>query len=178
MKMKNYLYTLIFFILIFIIFSFSVLNFSDQVLEGDDRFKENTLYRVNRVVDGDTIEVQIDGEYEIVRLLGVDSPEVNSSYTKEECYGPEASAYLKELLKNQSVYLSGDKQNNNRDKYNRLLRYVFMQDGTFVEEALLKNGYAYNYDYFPSRFKEQFNKWEEEAQQRGLGLWRECENFN
>ena len=159
-------------------FAFSILNFQTHPIEKDNESEIPTFYRVSRVIDGDTIEVEIDGEYDTVRFLGIDTPELDTPYTKEECYGPEASAYLKELLKNQYVYLKPDKQNDDRDKYDRLLRYVFLQDGTFIEEELLKNGYAYNYDYFPFEFMEQFNSWEQEAREKGLGLWGECEEDN
>ena len=175
---KNLLYILIIFILTSGVFVFSILNFQSQPIEKDNELETPTLYRVSHVIDGDTIKIEIDGGDDTVRFLGVDTPELNTSYTKEECYGPEASAYLKALLKDQYVYLLPDKQNDDRDNYHRVLRYAFIQDGTFVEEELLRKGYAYNYDYFPFEFMEQFNSWEKEAREKGIGLWGECEKNN
>lgn len=171
---KNFKYILIFFIVVASSFLFFLLDEPKEVQESNE-IEIQTPYKVNRVVDGDTIKVEIDGKYETVRLLGINTPEVDNPNTKEECYGPEASAYLKKLLDNQSVYLLADQQNKDRDKYNRLLRYVYMQDGTFVEEELLRNGYAYNYPYFPFKFMKEFSDWEQEARENDVGLWRKCE---
>ncbi len=174
---KKILYFLFVIFLIFFVFYLSffqteLFNEKENVQLHD--FDSPILYKVSRVIDGDTIEVIIGNKYERVRLLGINTPEVDSSYTKEECYGPEASAYLKKILENKYVSLKSDEQNDNRDKYNRLLRYVFMQDGTFVEEELIKNGYAYNYPYFPFEFMEQFSDWEKQAKENRIGLWSVC----
>jgi len=167
---RKILYIFLLFILVILFSLFSIPNSQEKKSEI------KKFYRVSRVIDGDTIEVEIDGKYERVRLLGINTPEVDSPYTKEECYGPEASAYLKKILKNKYVFLVPDEKNENRDKYNRLLRYVFMKDGTFIEEDLIKKGYAYNYIYFPFKFKEKFSIWEKEARDKKIGLWGKCEN--
>jgi DNA/RNA endonuclease YhcR with UshA esterase domain len=99
------------------------------------------LYRVAEVIDGDTIKVDIAGKIEIIRLIGMDTPEVANPYNPHEDYfGPEASRYTKQLLENQSVYLIPDPMQSNRDKYNRLLRYVFLEDGTLVNAKLVQRG--------------------------------------
>ena len=83
------------------------------------------LYRVVKVIDGDTIKVDIGGEIETVRLIGIDTPEIANPYnSREDYFGPEAARYAKQLLEKQSVYLIPDPMHSNRDKYNRLLRYV------------------------------------------------------
>ncbi len=92
---------------------------------------------VDRVIDGDTF-VLTSGE--IVRMIGIDSPEVLGPYTKSEYYGEQASAYTKSALTGETVYL--DKDVSNTDKYNRLLRYVYLEDGTFFNLLLVKEGYA------------------------------------
>ena len=79
-------------------------------------------------------------------------------------------------MKNKYVSLKSDEESDNRDKYNRLLRYVFLPDGTFIEEDLIKKGYAYSYPYFPFKFKEQFIFLEREAKNRKIGLWGTCYN--
>ncbi|MDO8486216.1 MAG: thermonuclease family protein [Candidatus Staskawiczbacteria bacterium] len=134
------------------------------------------IYQITKVIDGDTIEVKIKDKQELVRLIGINTPEVDSPYTKEECFGPEASDYAKKLLDKKEVYLIPDKQSSDRDKYNRLLRYVFLPDGLFVNAEILKNGFAYNYIYEPFEFMKQFDFWEKEAKKNKIGLWVECEN--
>jgi DNA/RNA endonuclease YhcR with UshA esterase domain len=106
------------------------------------------LYRVVKVIDGDTIKADIAGEIETVRLVGMDTPEIaNPHHPQDDYFGPEAAQYAKKLLENQSVYLIPDPMQSNRDKYNRLLRYVFLEDGTLVNAKLIEEGYAYNYIY-------------------------------
>ena len=109
-------------------------------------------------------------------MLGIDTPEVNSPYTNKECFGQEASEYTTQLLSGQEVYLIPDKQSSDRDKYNRLLRYVFLPDGLFVDAELIKKGYAYNYIYEPFEFMKYFDFLEKGAKEKGVGLWGECFN--
>ena len=131
-------------------------------------------FRVVGVVDGDTIIVRIGFQKELVRLLGIDTPEVQSPYTKEECFGKEASEKPKSLLEKQSVYLLKDAQSQDRDKYQRLLRYVFLEDGTFVNAKLLREGYATAYIIEPIEFGSYFEKLNHEAKEAKKGLWKVC----
>lgn len=89
---------------------------------------QNKLYKVVKVIDGDTIKVKINGKIETVRLIGVDTPEVDSGVTKQECFGNEASKKTKELLENKFVRLEDDPSQDNTDRYSRLLRYVYLED--------------------------------------------------
>ena len=131
-----------------------------------------TLYRVVEVIDGDTIRVDCGGRIETVRLIGIDTPERPSPYhSEEECFGREASQYALELLEKQPVYLIKDPGHSNRDKYNRLLRYVFLQDGTLINAKLIKEGYAFNYIYEPFQFMKQFDYLEKQAKENRIGLW-------
>ncbi len=130
------------------------------------------LYRVVEVIDGDTIKVDIGGKIETVRLIGMDTPEIAGPYNPQDDYfGPEAAQYTKKLLENQSVYLIPDPMQSNRDKYDRLLRYVFLEDGTLVNAKLIAEGYAYNYIYEPFQFMKQFDYLEKQAKENQLGLW-------
>ncbi len=130
------------------------------------------LYRVARVIDGDTIKVDIAGEIETVRLIGIDTPEITGPHNPQDDYfGPEAAQYARQLLENQSVYLIPDPMQSNRDKYNRLLRYVFLEDGALVNAKLIAEGYAYNYMYEPFQFTKQFDYLEKQAKENRLGLW-------
>jgi len=130
------------------------------------------VYRVVEVIDGDTIKVDIAGEIETVRLVGLDTPEIAGAYNLQDDYfGPEAARYARQLLENQSVYLIPEPMQSNRDKYNRLLRYVFLEDGTLVNAKLVAEGYAYNYMYEPFQFMKQFDYLEKQAKEDQLGLW-------
>ena len=106
-------------------------------------------YRVVQFNDGDTIAVDMNGSVETIRFIGIDTPETHKPNTPVQCYGPEASDYTKKLIGNQKVRLVADPINTNRDRYGRLLRYVYLPDGILVEEELIRNGYAFSYTQFP-----------------------------
>lgn len=132
----------------------------------------SALSRVLAVIDGDTIRVDIAGIVETVRLIGIDAPEISRpGRPGPDYFGPQAAQYAKKLLENKSVYLIPDPMHSNRDKYGRLLRYVFLEDGTLVNAKLVENGYAYNYIYEPFQFMKQFDYLEKQAREKHLGLW-------
>lgn len=140
------------------------------------------LYLVYKVVDGDTIEVQ-DPQLRIqkVRLVGINTPEVASGVTQEECFGQEASGKTKELLNNTQVKLEIDSSQNLVDKYGRLLRYVYRSDGLFVNQYLVENGYAFEYTYqgIPHKYQADFRQKQQSAHDNHLGLWDNslCPNY-
>ena len=120
--------------------------------------------RVIRVIDGDTIE--IEGGVR-VRYVGIDAPE---TYPQAEYYGPEATAKNRELVEGLSVRLERDISD--KDKYGRLLRYVWVGD-VFVNAELVKLGYAEAHAYPPDvKYQELFSRLEEEAVNAGLGIWK------
>jgi len=130
------------------------------------------IYRVVEVIDGDTIKVDIGEKIVTVRLIGIDTPEIANPHNPQNDYfGPEAAQYAKQLLENQLVYLIPDPMQSNRDKYDRLLRYVFLEDGTLINAKLVAEGYAYNYIYEPFQFMKQFDYLEKQAKEKQLGLW-------
>jgi micrococcal nuclease len=130
-------------------------------------------YAVLKVIDGDTLSVTIDDTNQTIRLIGVDSPEVTSSFTDSECYGPEASAKAKELLTGKSILLESDAASGDQDIYGRLLRYVFLSDGTLFNEWLISEGYAKEYTYNGITYKYQslFRAAETAAKSAQKGLW-------
>jgi endonuclease YncB( thermonuclease family) len=135
------------------------------------------LYRVVKVIDGDTIKVYIGEKIETVRLIGMDTPEISNPHSsREDYFGPEAAQYAKQLLENQLVYLIPDPMQSDRDKYDRLLRYVFLEDGTLINAKLVAEGYAYNYMYEPFQFMKQFDYLEKQAKEKQLGLWSSKKN--
>ena len=130
--------------------------------------------RVTRVVDGDTIVVDINGVSEKVRLIGVDTPETIDPRKLVQCFGKEASAFNKSLLLNASIRLEADSLQYDRDKYGRLLRYVYVE-GEMVNEFLVTWGFAKAENYFPEkRYYERFVSAQKEAQLQKRGIWGKC----
>jgi len=130
------------------------------------------LYQVVQVVDGDTIKVNMNGKTETIRLIGVDTPETVDPRKTVQCFGEEASKFAKESLSGQSVKLEADATQDNRDKYNRLLRYVFLSDGTNFNQRLVSEGYAYEYTYNTAYSKQaEFKSAQKVAESSDKGLW-------
>jgi micrococcal nuclease len=131
-------------------------------------------YEVVRFVDGDTIVVRIGDKDESIRMIGVDTPETNAPNTPVQCYGPAASAYTKNLIGEQRVRLESDPTNDNRDRYDRLLRYVYLPDGRLVAREIITNGYGFTYTLFPFTKKSDFVAVEQQARKGYKGLWSNC----
>ncbi|MEW6614810.1 MAG: thermonuclease family protein [Thermodesulfobacteriota bacterium] len=129
------------------------------------------LYLCTRAVDGDTIVVNIEGKHENVRLIGVDTPETVHPFKPVEYYGKEASEFTKSMVEGKQVRLEYDWQK--RDKYGRLLAYVFLTDGTFINAEIVKQGYGHAYTRFPFKYLEEFRRYEREARENNRGLWKE-----
>lgn len=133
---------------------------------------DTTYYEVDRVVDGDTVDVVIDGKVERLRLIGIDTPETVHPSKPVECYGIEASNKAKELLSGTRVALEVDDSQGDRDKYGRMLRYVFLEDGTNFNELMIAEGYAYEYTYDQAyTYQSLFKNAQRSAEQSGSGLW-------
>ena len=134
---------------------------------------------VERVVDGDTIDVRfvVDGRAvdERVRLIGIDTPETKKPGSPIECYGPEASARTASLLPpGTPVMIRRDVEP--RDDYGRLLGYVYRtSDGTFINETLLAEGFASKLSIRPNdRLATRFAAVEAAARDAGNGMWASC----
>lgn len=131
---------------------------------------------IAKFVDGDTFWVKYPGgEDEKIRFIGVNTPEArNTGRTQIEYFGKEASAYVRELLTGKKVRLEFDVQR--FDRYNRTLAYIFLEDGTFLNAHLVKEGYATVATYPPNvKYADLFVKLEKEARAEGKGLWGEEE---
>ena len=133
------------------------------------------LYAVTEVIDGDTITVNMNGSTETVRMIGLDTPETHRPETPVQCYGEAASEYSKKLINGSKVRLQADPLNTNRDRYNRLLRYVYLADGTLVERNLISEGYGFAYTQFPFQKTDEFKAYETAAKTANKGLWAVCE---
>lgn len=137
--------------------------------------------KIVKVIDGDTFELE-NGER--VRLLGIDTPEKwdsnklntdaeRSKKDKEviKNLGVLAFLYTDSVLSGKYVKLVMDSTNSDRDKYNRLLRYAYLENGEFFNLKIIQDGYAYAYTRFPIIFLEQFREAEKEARENKRGLW-------
>ena len=132
-------------------------------------------YNVAYITDGDTFAVNMDGRTEKVRLIGVDTPETVKPNSPQECYGKIASDFTKHTLTDQTVRLEADPINQNRDRYNRLLRYAYLENGSLFNAKLISEGYAFAYLSFPFSKSEEFRQLQAKAREDGVGLWAgEC----
>lgn len=130
---------------------------------------------VLRVIDGDTIEVSLNNKKETIRLIGIDAPEIVDPREKVECFGKEASDKAKEILTGKTITLESDPTQGERDKYGRLLRYVFINGENF-NKLMLREGYAHEYTYQsnPYKYQLEFIQAAKEARENNRGLWSSC----
>lgn len=134
--------------------------------------EKELLTRIVRVMDGDTFVATVGGKEEKVRLIGIDTPEVVDPRKPVQCFGKEASNKAKEVLNDRYVHLESDPTQSDRDKYGRLLRYVFLEDGMFFNEYMVREGYAYEYTYrMPYKYQKRFKAAQAEARDNKKGLW-------
>jgi len=133
---------------------------------------KETFYSVIKVVDGDTLSIDIDGQKETLRLIGIDTPETVHPSKPVECFGKEASAKAKEILTGQSIRIEKDTTQGDLDKYGRLLVYVFLKDGTNFNKMMIEQGFAYEYTYnLPYKYQQEFKIAEQTAREQKIGLW-------
>lgn len=125
------------------LFPFLVLLLLSASIHSQDRF-----FRVKRVVDGDTLVAM----------------------------GKKASAFTKSLVDSKEVRLEYDQANSHighRDKYGRILAYVYLKNGTFLNAEIIKQGYGFAYTRFPFKYMKEFRRYEREARENMRGLWGE-----
>ena len=167
---KLFLYSLIF---LFTISSESCIGANQyQNTEKNPIGNQAGFLRVTTIVDGDTFWVDNGTAKGLkVRLIGIDAPETRKSFKKEIGYfGEEAKSYLTQLIKGKRVRLVSDV--NALDRFGRTLSYVYLEDGTFVNAELIKNGYAVLMTIPPNvKFADYFSKLQREARNKGRGLW-------
>lgn len=127
---------------------------------------------VTDVVDGDTIKVENSTDSFTVRLIGINTPETKDPRKDVECFGKEASDRLTALLDGQTVQLVSDESQLDTDRYDRLLRYVILEDGTNVNYQMIREGFAYEYTYSePYKYQSDFKDAQAYAKENKLGLW-------
>lgn len=120
-----------------------------------------------KVIDGDTIKLSTG---EKVRLIGVDTPEFYHPIKPTQFYSREAAMFTRKLVDGKKIRLEYDEQK--QDKYNRVLAYVYLEDGTFINAEIIKQGYGFAYTRFPFKYLEQFKEYEKQAKEKELGLWQ------
>ena len=125
--------------------------------------------RVVRVVDGDTLLLDRN---ERVRLIGVDTPETVDPRRPVERFGKEASDFTKRMAEGKKVRLEYDQDR--RDRFGRTLAYVYLEDGTFLNAEIVKQGYGHAYTQFPFKYLKEFRGYEREAREAQRGLWKRC----
>ncbi len=131
-------------------------------------------FTVTKVVDGDTLDIDIpDGNYNHtrIRLLGIDTPETKDPRTGPMYFGKEASDFSTQKALGKQVTVFIGKEKNTRDKYHRLLAYIQLHDGTFLNEVLLSEGYAYAYLPFKHSLFNKYKQLESVARGQKKGLW-------
>lgn len=190
MNNKNYII-----ILLFITFWFLSCNFIDKnkTSKNNDNNKEignernssksdtAKYFKVKRIVDGDTFELE-NGEK--VRLIGIDTPEKWESSKLDrdvertqkdkkiiQELGLRATLYSDSLLYGQTVKLEQDFTNQDRDRYNRLLRYAYLQDTILFNLKIIEDGYAFAYTKYPFIYLDRFVEAQRKAMENNRGLW-------
>lgn len=129
-------------------------------------------YVVTKVVDGDTIDIVGHGKEERVRLIGINTPETVDPRRPVQCYGKEASDYMKKLASAQEVYIELDPSQSKYDKNSRLLAYVYVSSGEMLNRKMIQDGYAYEYTYDnPYKYQIEFKNLQSLAKQNSVGLW-------
>jgi len=132
-------------------------------------------FTVLKVVDGDTLDLDIpDGRnsYTRVRLWGLDTPETKNPRMGVCYFGPEAAEFTTKLTSGKSVRVYLDTPNHTRGKYGRLLAYIRLPDGRFLNEVLLSEGFAYADLRFTHSFYYKYSQLEASARSAGKGLWQ------
>lgn len=126
---------------------------------------------VSRVVDGDTLKVVVNGEEETIRLIGVNTPESVDPRRPVECFGEEASEFVKRMVEGKQVTLVTDSTQSDQDRFGRLLRYVYIGE-EMLNREIIAEGYGFEYTVGSKHvFADEFRELEERAKNQGIGLW-------
>lgn len=129
-------------------------------------------YAVVRVVDGDTLDVTVDGVRTRVRVVGINTPETVDPRRPVQCYGPESSAEAKRLLAGETVWLETDPAQSATDSFGRRLAFVWIDNRSDFGLTMIKGGYATEFTYrLAHRYQKQYRAAEATARAEAVGLW-------
>ena len=137
--------------------------------------ENKVLITIHKVVDGDTVDIDINGNTERVRLIGVNTPETKHPTKPIECFGPEASAYLTQLLP-KGTHVRIERDIEARDRYGRMLLYLYREsDNLFINLDLVLRGYGTPMSIEPNTFhRNNFVRAAAQAEAANVGLWKAC----
>ncbi|TKC57616.1 thermonuclease family protein [Pedobacter hiemivivus] len=126
-----------------------------------------TSVKVERVIDGDTFETETGDK---IRLIGINAPEIT------DIFGQEAKEHLAQIIEGEIVDLVADNISNDRDRYNRLLRYVIFK-GVDVNKKMLLEGYAFAYLKYRFEKKEEYKQAQIQGKKSNSGIWNIEQNL-
>lgn len=150
----------------------AVYGFLNNGLGAKATVPAGPYYKVTRVVDGDTLVINMNGTDEKVRLIGINTPETVDPRKTVECFGKEATNRMKELADGELVRLESDNSQGVRDVYGRLLYYVYLEDGQMLNRKMVAEGYANEYTYMtPYKYQQDFRDVQNIARISARGLW-------
>lgn len=152
-------------------------GFFGRAPEGDFAQYGGKSFRVTKVVDGDTIDIEAPDPprsqmHTRIRFWGVDTPEIAHGAKPGTHFGPEAAAFTRRLIQGQYVRLELEPAKKPRDKYDRLLAWIYLSDGRLLNRVLVEEGYAYADPRFDHHLKAEFARLQRQARSAGRGLWK------
>lgn len=138
----------------------------ESAVEADAR---DYWHKIIDIVDGDTIQAEVDGSIESIRIIGIDAPE---SVNPAECYADESLNFARQLLADGWIQLESDPTQDNRDTYGRLLRYIWFNDNIDFGLSMISTGHAYEYTFRSVYNKQQsYRLAQTTAESEQVGLW-------
>ena len=145
---------------------------------GDRRLYHDQTFTVVKIVDGDTLDLNVadpkaDREHTRVRLWGVDTPETKHPRYGEMYWGPQAAKFTREMTLHQRVRVILEPFEKSRGKYGRLLAYIYLPDGKMLNEELIKLGHGYADPRFRHMLRSEFLRQQKQAQKEQHGLWKD-----
>ena len=146
-----------------------------ESLLANEEIRKSPTYQVLKVLDGDTIHISYNGKDEKVRFIGLDTPETKDPRKPIQCFGREATAKMTEFAENKKVRLEFDKTQGERDKYGRLLAFVYSEDNKNLAYEMIRQGYGneYTYNSNPYKYQNEFKEAARKAREENKGLWAE-----
>ncbi|MBN2376797.1 MAG: thermonuclease family protein [Sedimentisphaerales bacterium] len=153
------------------------LDLLPQSVLPDHKLYHDKTFTVIRVIDGDTLDIDTPDPIQNhpttrIRLWGVDTPETKHPKFGKMYFGPEAAKFTEDLTLNQPIRVVLEPFEKSRDKYQRLLAYIYLPDDSSLNEKLLAQGYAYADERFSHMFRKKFLELQKQAQRQKLGLWK------
>ena len=144
-----------------------------ESLLANEEIRKSPTYQVLKVVDGDTIHISYNGKDEKVRFIGLDTPETKDPRKPIQCFGREATAKMTEFAENKNIRLEFDRTQGERDKYGRILAFVYNEDNKNLAYEMIRQGYGneYTHNSYPYKYQNEFKEAARKAREENKGLW-------